>query len=46
VNEFADAVMAKVAAGGLEVAYGFGEQASRGSRDELDAAFERMNQGR
>jgi len=43
VNEFADAVMAKVAAGAVEAAYGFGEQSSRASREELDASFQRMN---
>jgi uncharacterized oxidoreductase len=43
VDEFADAVMKQLAAGSLEIAYGFAEQASRGSRPELDAIFARMN---
>jgi uncharacterized oxidoreductase len=43
VDEFADAVMARVAAGETEVAYGFAEQARRASRDELDEMFARMN---
>jgi uncharacterized oxidoreductase len=43
VDEFADAVMSRVAAGEIEVGYGFAEQTRRASRDELDAAFERMN---
>jgi uncharacterized oxidoreductase len=43
VDEFADAVMAQLAAGSLEIAYGFAEQASRASRPELDAIFARMN---
>ena len=37
VNEFADAVMARLAAGDPEITYGFAEQASRASRQELDA---------
>jgi uncharacterized oxidoreductase len=36
VNEFADDVMGKIQ-------YGFAEQASRASRDELNAMFQRMN---
>jgi uncharacterized oxidoreductase len=43
VDEFADAVMARLAAGDPEITYGFAEQASRGSRQELDAIFARMN---
>ena len=43
VNEFADDVMGKIQAGGVEAAYGFAEQASRASRVELDAIFQRMN---
>jgi uncharacterized oxidoreductase len=43
VNEFADDVMEKVQAGAAEAAYGFSEQASRASREELDAIFQRMN---
>jgi uncharacterized oxidoreductase len=43
VNEFADAVMSRVANGEREVGYGFAEQSRQGSRDQLDAMFERMN---
>ena len=43
VNEFADDVMGKIQAGAVEAAYGFAEQASRASRDELTAIFQRMN---
>ena len=43
VNEFADDVMGKIQAGALEAAYGFAEQASRASRDELTTIFQRMN---
>jgi uncharacterized oxidoreductase len=43
VNEFADDVMGKIQAGAAEAAYGFAEQASRASRPELDAIFQRMN---
>jgi uncharacterized oxidoreductase len=43
LDEFADAVMARLAAGDLEIPYGFAAQASRASRDELDAIFTRMN---
>jgi uncharacterized oxidoreductase len=44
VDEFADAVMARIAAGDLEVAYGFAQQARRASRSELDQMVSRMNQ--
>jgi len=44
VEEFADAVMARLQAGDLEIPYGFSAQASRASREELDALFMRMNQ--
>jgi uncharacterized oxidoreductase len=44
VDEFADAVMAAIGNGDLEVAYGFARQASRASRDELDQMAARMNQ--
>lgn len=44
VVEFADAVMARLRAGDLEIPYGFSAQASRASREELDAIFARMNQ--
>jgi len=43
VNEFADAVMSRVAQGEREVGYGFAEQSRRASREQLDATFERMN---
>jgi uncharacterized oxidoreductase len=43
VDEFADAVMARLRDGDLEIAYGFSAQASRASREELDALFTRMN---
>jgi uncharacterized oxidoreductase len=46
VVEFADAVMARLRAGDLEISYGFSAQASRASRDELDALFTRLNQPR
>ncbi len=43
VDEFTDAVMARLAAGDLEIAYGFSAQTSRASREELDRVFTRMN---
>ena len=43
VNAFADDVMAKIQAGAVEAAYGFAEEASRASREQLDAIFQRMN---
>lgn len=43
LDEFADAAFARLRAGELEIAYGFAESASRASREELDAMFERMN---
>jgi uncharacterized oxidoreductase len=43
VNEFANDVMGKIQAGASEAAYGFAEEASRASREELDAIFQRMN---
>jgi uncharacterized oxidoreductase len=43
VDEFADAVMEQLAAGAQEITHGFSRQASRASRDELDAMFQRMN---
>ena len=46
VNEFADAVMLRVAQGEQEVGYGFGEQSRLASRSELEATFARMNAGR
>ncbi|MFN7975144.1 MAG: SDR family oxidoreductase [Acidobacteriota bacterium] len=44
LDEFADAAMARLAAGDDEIAYGFAAQSSRASRAELDAIFARMNQ--
>lgn len=43
VNEFADAVMARIEAGETEVGFGYSEGSRRASRDELDAIFARMN---
>lgn len=43
LNEFADSVMERLAQGELEIPYGFAEQASRASREELDEIFKRMN---
>lgn len=45
LDEFADAVMARIAEGATEVAYGTSERVSRATRAELDAIFARMNQG-
>ncbi len=44
LDEFADAAFAKMQSGELEVAYGFSQEASRASREQLDALFNRMNQ--
>jgi uncharacterized oxidoreductase len=44
VAEFVDAVMPRIAAGEIEVAYGFAQKASRASRQDLDALFRQMNQ--
>jgi len=46
VNDFADHVVAEIAKGETEVAYGFAQQASRGSREDLETMFERMNAAR
>lgn len=43
IDELADAVMSRLAAGELEIAHGFAQQASQASRAEQDAIFERMN---
>lgn len=43
LDEFADAVMPRVAAGELEVGYGFSETGRRASREVLDQTFERMS---
>jgi len=44
VTEFADHVTARLSEGALEIPYGFSAEASRASREELDAIFARMNQ--
>jgi uncharacterized oxidoreductase len=43
LDEFADSAFERLRRGDLEIAYGFAESASRASREELDAMFERMN---
>jgi uncharacterized oxidoreductase len=43
LEEFADAVMKRLAAGDIEIPYGFAAQSSQASRAELDAIFTRMN---
>jgi uncharacterized oxidoreductase len=43
VDEFADAVMRRLAKGDCEIAYGTAEKLSRASREDLDRVFERMN---
>ncbi|HEX3703350.1 MAG TPA: SDR family NAD(P)-dependent oxidoreductase [Vicinamibacterales bacterium] len=43
LDEFADAVFARLGAGDVEIAYGGAAQSSRASRAELDAIFNRMN---
>ncbi len=43
VEQFADAVFAGLAEGRLEIGYGSSERSFRMSRDEIDAAFQRMN---
>jgi len=43
VDDFADEVIRRMAAGEVEIATGFAAAASRGSREELDAMFTRMN---
>jgi uncharacterized oxidoreductase len=43
LDEFADSAAERLSRGDLEIPYGFAEQASRASREELDAIFERMN---
>lgn len=43
LDEFADAMMPRLAIGELEMGYGFGEQARNASRRELDELFARMN---
>ncbi|HYU33637.1 MAG TPA: SDR family NAD(P)-dependent oxidoreductase [Thermoanaerobaculia bacterium] len=46
LDEFADAVVARLEAGDVEIPYGFAAQSSRASREELDEIFTRMNQTR
>jgi uncharacterized oxidoreductase len=43
LEEFADAVMARLAAGEPEIAYGTAEERARAAQAAFDAAFERMN---
>lgn len=43
VNEFADDIMARLALGETEIAYGSALKGSRASREQLDAAFAQMN---
>lgn len=43
VEEFADAVFARLATDDTEIAYGFAENASRASREQLDAIFDKLN---
>jgi uncharacterized oxidoreductase len=43
LDEFADAMMPRLAIGELEMGYGFGEQARNASRRELDELFARIN---
>ena len=44
VDELLDAVMPRIEAGDTEIAYGFAEKASRGSREEIEALIQRMNE--
>jgi uncharacterized oxidoreductase len=44
VDDFADGVIAKIGAGAVEAAYGQAEHASRASREEQEAIFQRLNQ--
>ena len=46
VDEFADAMIAPLRAGDLEMGYGFSDEARRGSRQDLDELFRRINQAR
>ena len=45
LEEFADAIVARLAKGEIEIAYGTSIHASRGSREQLDAIFTRINSG-
>ncbi len=44
LNEFADAIMERIAAGEEEVGYGRAEQARKASREEIDEIVKMMNQ--
>jgi uncharacterized oxidoreductase len=44
VDELLDAVVPRLASGEREIAYGFAQQSSRASREDLDGIFEKMNQ--
>jgi uncharacterized oxidoreductase len=46
VDEFAASAFARLAAGEMEIAYGFAQQSSQASRQELEAIFTRLNQPR
>jgi uncharacterized oxidoreductase len=46
VDEFSDSVFARLAAGEMEIAYGFAQQSSQASRQELESIFARLNQAR
>ncbi len=46
LDEFADAVMPRLASDETEIAYGFAESARKASRAELDQTFQRMNASR
>lgn len=43
IDEFLEAIVPRIEAGETEVAHGFAQQSSRGSRQELDQIFARMN---
>ena len=43
LDEFADAVFTKLKTDDNEIAYGFADRSSKLSREEIDAAFKRMN---
>lgn len=46
VDALLDFVMPRLAAGEREIAYGFAQESSRASREELDRIFEQVNQPR
>jgi uncharacterized oxidoreductase len=46
LGEFADHAAARLDAGDLEITYGFSQQGSRASRDQLDEMFRRLNSER